>query len=557
VIILIPVYEKIEKKITLISIFDIFAWIKHAHTMKRNHSYSTRQWIILQVCILVIIPGFISAQYQDRIWVFGRPYAGSSNATLNFGNQPVPSGPIFTLPNGQPSSISTSNGNEQWAVVVNPFTGNVIFYTDGKQVFDHVNAVIPSIDLGANVSSVQPVAIAPVPRSDLKAKNSYNLYYIFSNGTGSFFSSFVNGNIVYHIYDYVNQTFSQTFTLPGPYGTADVTEGMKIIPCDNNPDVLWLVTSLFPYTGLTTKYVVYKIDKNVVTYHGDFDFGPAKAPLNTGASPIIYITYSRAGTPAGITNVGFASQYPPAVFTCQFDNINGAFLPNTVKTCNTGYTSSIPSIYTCEFSPNGRFLYYSVYRTTATTNALFQVDLTDSVLTPTQVKSFNYPYAGGLKQGPDSLIYHVHDDGYETHAMKIGRILTPNQKFIPGTTPINQFYQENFQIYNNVFGIGLCEFLVIPYTVQIGTDDFPAAEGLDLQLYPNPADDFLHLRLNPEDAQGGTIILSDLHGKQIISVPAGQTRELEIPTGHLPEGVYLLHCITPNRTNLQKVMIAH
>jgi hypothetical protein len=523
--------------------------------MKRDLLYVKIHWIIVPVFLLVSLPGFLSAQYQNRVWVFGRPYSGTTNATLYFGNQLAPSGPVVSLPNGQPTAISTTNGNEQWAVVVDPFTGDVIFYTDGKQVFDKVNALIPSIDLGANVSSVQPVAIAPVPRSDIKAKNSYNLYYIFSNGTGSFFSSFVNGKIVFHIYDYVNQTFSQTYTLPGPYGNADVTEGMKIIPCDNNPDILWLVTSLFPYTGLTTKYVVYKIDKNVVTYHGDFDFGPAKAPLNTGASPIIYITYSRAGTTGGITNVGFASQYPPAVFTCKFDNINGAFLPNTVKTCNTGYTSSIPSIYTCEFSPNGRFLYYSVYRTTATTNALFQVDLTDSLLTPTQVKSFNYPYAGGLKLGPDSMIYHVHDDGYDTHAMKLGRILTPDLKFIPGVTPVNQFYQENFQTYNNVFGIGLCEFLVIPYMVQIGTEYPAQTRGINLQIFPNPADNALHIRFEPDI--NGIIMLTDLHGKQIFRSAGDQSGAIVVPTSHLPNGVYLLHCITPTHKQLQKVIIAH
>lgn len=523
--------------------------------MNRNFLLTKTPSAILFVFLLACIPGSLNAQYQDRVWVFGRPYSGTSNATLYFGNQPAPSGPVVSLPNGQPSAISTTNGNEQWAVVVNPFTGNVIFYTDGKQVFNHLNAVVPSIDLGANVSSVQPAAIAPVPRSDIKAKNNYNLYYIFSNETGSYFSSFVNGKIVYHIYDYVNQTFSQTYTMPGPYGTAAVTEGMKIIPCDNNPDVLWLVTSLFPTTGLESKYVVYKIDKNVVTYHGDFDFGPAKLPLNSGASAINYMTYSRAGTSAGITNMAFASQFPAIVFTCQFDNINGAFLTNTVKTCNTGYPSSIPSVYTCEFSPNGRFLYYSVYRTTATTNALFQIDLQDAVLSPTQVKSFNYPYAGGLKLGPDSMIYHVYDDGYDTHAMKIGRILTPNQKFIPGVTPINQFYQENFQTYNNVYGTGLCEFLVIPYTVQIGTEDLTTDDDTNLQIYPNPADDVIQIRFFSDNH--GTIILTDLFGKQIISIPANQTRETELNTSNLPNGVYLLHYHTPTQKHLQKVIIAH
>lgn len=398
------------------------------------------------------------SQLQDRIWIFGRPLSGSSNATLYFENL---SNPVVNLPGGQPNNITTSNGIEQWAVVTNPITGNLVFYTDGKNVFDNQNNLVSSLNLGANVSSSQPVAIAPVPRSDNKI--TYSEYYIFSNSTGANATTCDIGTITYRVYDIAAQTFGASQNLPGTYGTMDVTEGMKIIPCDNNSEVLWLIVSLFPYPGYENKYVVYKIDKTVVSYQGSYDIGPQKMPLSgNNCSPIIDITYTKANTNFGITNVGISLQYSSSVFTCQFDNINGQFLTNTVKECNTGYTTSVPSVYNLEFSPNGNFLYYSVYFAAGNTNQLFQIDLDDAVLTPTLINTYNFKYAGGLKLGPDSLIYYIYDTGYNSNALKLGRILQPNVKYIPGTTPYNQFFEENFKTYSNTYGFGLCEFLVMP-----------------------------------------------------------------------------------------------
>jgi hypothetical protein len=528
---------------------------------KKNRTTSIKitqmkKYVILSMMLLFV--HIVSAQYQNRNWIFGRPFSGATNATLFFGDQPVPINPVINLGSGQPNSIATSNGNEQWAVVTNPFTGAVVLYTDGKSVFDHQHNLVSSFDLGGNVSSVQPVAIAPVPRSDLKS--NYNQYYIFTNGTGSFMASYQIGKVTYRVYDYLTQTFGPLVNLPGPYGMADVTEGMKIIPSDSDPDILWLVVSLFPTTGYETKYVVYKIDKNIVTYHADFDFGPQKSGIpGSGASPIIYITYSRANTIGGITNVGFSMQYTPAVFTCEFDNLNGQFLTNTVKSCNTGYSSSIPTIYNLEFSPNGRFLYYSVYRTTASANALFQVDLQDASLTPTLIKSFSAPYAGGLKQGPDSLIYHIHDDGYNSQVLKVGRLLQPDVKFVPGITPINQFYEENFKTFSGVFGIGLCEFLVMPYVVPIppnGLEDMVSdMQSVVMQVSPNPAVSILSVDFRSNAMHQGVIRVADLYGKLIYESPVVATGTHQIDLANFPAGVYNVKASFEHQVLSRKIII--
>jgi hypothetical protein len=499
--------------------------------------------------LIVLIGNKLYSQLQDRIWIFGRPITGSTNATLYFGNL---SNPVVNLPNGQPNNITVNNGAEQWAVVTNPFNGKLIFYTDGKNVFDSLNNMVSSLDLGGNPSCSQPVAIAPVPRSDTKA--SYKVFYIFSNETGATATSADTGTITYRFYNAVSQTFGTSHNLPGIYGTATVTEGMKIIPCDNNGDILWLIVSLYPSPGYERKYVVYKIDKNIVTYQGDYDLGAIKMPLaGSFASPIIDITYTKANTNFGISNVAFALQYSSAVFTCQFDNINGQFLTNTAKTCSTGYASSMPTVYNVEFSPNGKLLYYTVYAFNGSSNELFQIDLQDPVYTPTLIHSFPYEYGTGLKLGPDSLIYNIYDNGTYSNQIKLGRILQPNIKYIPGTTNYSQFYQENFQTYTNVYGGGLCEFLVLP-TVASGIFETQNSNTAGLSMYPNPASDVVTMSIENRTNTIFTVNIYNAIGKLVRSEFLTQDQQ-QINIDDLCNGVYTVSVSSKDLIENQRLII--
>ena len=65
---------------------------------------------IFLILTIFLLSNNIYSQLQDRIWIFGRPFSGSSNATLYFGNL---SNPVVNLPSGQPDNITTTNGNEQ------------------------------------------------------------------------------------------------------------------------------------------------------------------------------------------------------------------------------------------------------------------------------------------------------------------------------------------------------------------------------------------------------------------------------------------------------------
>jgi hypothetical protein len=501
------------------------------------------------ICFLILISSNLYSQLQDRIWIFGRPTSGSTNATLYFGNL---SNPVTALPSGQPNQITSTNGWEEWAVVTNPYTGNLIFYTDGQNVFDNQHNLI-DLDttvagfesLGASKSSSQPVALSVIPRLE---KSSYTNYYIFSNPTGAIGSSIGIGPITYRIYNVASQSFSASMNLPGSYGTTSVSEGMKIIPCDNNLNKLWLITSLFPYSGNERRYVVYEILDNTITYNGVFDMGPNKAIISVGASPLINIVYTKANANYGITNVGFSLQSTSSVFTCQFDNINGQFLTNTTKTYNTGF-GELPAVYDLEFSPNGRFLYYTVYNSSAS-NDLYQIDMQDAVYNPVLVHNYPYRYSGGLGIGPDSLIYHIYDSGYDSQVLRLGRILQPDVKYIPGTTDYSQFYEGNFQTYNNTWGINFCEFLTLPRIIT----GIPSEEqnSSTIDIFPNPIKDILTIDA-PQINGEYTISISTINGQEVLKQKINENSgKSEINISNLSSGVYIIKAKTDKGIMVKK-----
>jgi len=273
--------------------------------------------------IVFLIAEIASAQYQDRYWIFGRTnYDGSTgnptNVNIDFYPQALTLYNTNAPPPGinpPPNNISNNNGFEGWAVVTNPTTGQLIFYTDGRMVYDDQhNNITPAGGLGANPSSSQPVAVCVVPVCP------FNQYYIFSNPTGVDVGSVITNDAVsYRIYT-VGEGFSPEVSLPGDFGDVAVGEGMQIIPSKTDPFTFWLIIP----TSTGSDYVVYRIDENGITLNGSFNFGP---PVQGDpSSAIMNITYRDDGS-ANNVNVGFtASGEPDYVFTNQFDTTNGTFL---------------------------------------------------------------------------------------------------------------------------------------------------------------------------------------------------------------------------------------
>jgi gliding motility-associated-like protein len=107
----------------------------------------------------LIITSAVNSQLQNNNWIFGY------GARVNFSG-PIPIG----------SSNAAINSNESTASVSDPATGQLLFYTDGRKVWNANNQVMPN---GANLlggfynSCTQGALIVPFPEDSQR-------YYLFT-----------------------------------------------------------------------------------------------------------------------------------------------------------------------------------------------------------------------------------------------------------------------------------------------------------------------------------------------------------------------------------------
>lgn len=393
-------------------------------------------------------------QYHDRYWVFGRVNAPTNMTNINFDFYPDGSSLYNTAeaPPGMgpaPDNISNTNGFEGWGVVTKPETGELLFYTDGEDVFDaNHQDITPSGGLGANASSSQAVAIAVNPVCP------FNQYYIFSNPTGVFNGGSASGPVTYRLYT-VGGGFSAITPLPGANGGQSVGEGMAVISSKTDPFTSWLIVRLLDPTPTGSNYVVYRIDENGISHNATFNFGPPVT--NNPYSPIMNIAYVDNGSADDVI-VGFSvSGSPNRVFTNTFNTTTGSFYgaANTVATFSSG------TLYDLEFSPGGNFIYYASYFP----SALYQVSIDGG--TAVQMRNFGNLRAGGLKRAPDGYIYHIYDAGESNAAgqVRIGRLVQPETAY--NGSNFNELYEADFNssvsmVYENVLAFNFPEFAGVP-----------------------------------------------------------------------------------------------
>lgn len=128
------------------------------------------------------------------------------------------------------------------AVVTDPATANLLFYTDGSRVYDATHRLMPNgSGLSANTAANQPVVVCPVP-------GQANKYFIFTNNAnfttgGSINRSVVDmalfGNAVFPSPGLGNvETANKNVAVPG---LSNRSEAMMVIAHANGTD-FWLIT---------------------------------------------------------------------------------------------------------------------------------------------------------------------------------------------------------------------------------------------------------------------------------------------------------------------------
>lgn len=278
------------------------------------------------------------------------------------------------------------------AVATDPSNADILFYTDGVNVYNANHVVMPNgAGLTANSSSNQPVVISPKPGDS-------TMFYIFTNT-----ANYPAGGAV--SIDTVDMKLFGGSVFPAPAlgdlknpkngavaGLTNRAEGMAIIPHANGTD-FWLITQ----QNSSQNFSATLIDK-------------------THTFPTT--TTSGMGVPMSVANFSYSRKLKKVAVSAQdpttdaiilnFDDATGSFTFDRFI-YNTGKaTATNQSIYDIQWDNAGQYLYISRVGEAGINADVLQYDyLNPSNTLASALKTPEFR-SWGLQLGPDSAIYHIY-----------------------------------------------------------------------------------------------------------------------------------------------------
>jgi len=323
------------------------------------------------------------SQNQANNWYFG-PGAG-----LSFNTNP-PS-PLF---DGATYNEPTQNHSEGTAVISDN-TGNLLFYTNGEQLWDRNHNVMPNgNNLLGHLSSTQSSLIVPMPGSE-------RYFYVFTND--GFFEDSLKNGLRYSMVDMcLNNDNGDVLPNRKNRFVLDYTsEKLTAVRHSNNTD-FWIITQKYETNNfhaylLTASGITDSLISSVGTIHRDYCIptsNPTKAALGVlKASPNGTRLICLSGQ--GCNNIS-------ELFN--FNRFTGA----VTNPLNLNTDNAAGGLYGASFSPDSRKLYISSY---INNDNIYQYDLTSNIpaiilASKTTIAShLGGPWYMGMEIGPDSKIY--------------------------------------------------------------------------------------------------------------------------------------------------------
>lgn len=274
-----------------------------------------------------------------------------------------------------------------------PINGNLLFYTDGLNIYDGSHVVMPNGGgLTGNTSGNQPTAICPVPGQPGK-------YFVFANSAnfpaaGAITVSVVDMNLFGNA-PFPTPALGDVESKNAAVGLINRAEGMIIIPDANGIDFYLITQQINSQT-----FSVTTID--AASYAGTFNttnFSGIAVPM--AAANIAYHagTGRLAVSPQDTNTDAIILTFNPASGTLAFDRyIVNSGLP----------TFSNQSIYDIEFSHTGRYLYLSRHGDGTVAPDVFQYDYSNPTASLTSILPAPVFRSYGLQMAPDSAMYHLY-----------------------------------------------------------------------------------------------------------------------------------------------------
>ncbi|WOI23665.1 T9SS type B sorting domain-containing protein [Nonlabens ulvanivorans] len=335
------------------------------------------------LAFLFILPLLSNAQGEASWWFFGE------NASLDFSTGvPLPG------PNG---SLFTTEG----CSTISDECGNLLFYSDGSQVWDRNGTQMPNgFGLSGNGTSAQSAIIIP----DLTNSNVYFVITVFQVLEYSIVNMNLNGGL--------------GDVVPGRKNISLLTSTQEKVTAtlNDNGDRYWIVgfdngtyTAWQAGGGLVDTNPARVITSPIAASNG----------LNDSRG---YLRLSPDATKIVNTSVG------DPLLVCDFNNTNGV-VSNPITLTNPGSTSD--EYYGAEFSPNSRMLYVNANSNnggngniTNNSKQLLQYDTQGAagwqnapVILSTDVGEGR----GALQLGIDGKIYHA-----RTYTQSLGVVRDPD-----------------------------------------------------------------------------------------------------------------------------------
>ncbi|HEY0744100.1 MAG TPA: PKD domain-containing protein, partial [Chryseosolibacter sp.] len=348
---------------------------------------------LLLLFILIQAKNAFSQQYQGHNWYFGNSASG-----IRFNR----SDNSATLVNNQRTPFGTGGS----AVASDPVNGNLLFYTDGSQIYDATHNLMPNGSaLGANISGNQPVAIAKAPGPGKR-------YFVFVNDA----NNTTGGTISVREID-MNALGNALFPSPAlgagtsPTNTAVAglttrSEAMITVPHANRED-FWLIThengapnyTVTLFTAANPPVSTISAGLGLIEVAANFSYHPG--------SGRIAVSPQEATRDIEILN---------------FNNSTGV-LSFGQRVLNSGVQSTIAqAIYDTEWSNSGDFLYISRHGEPGIQADVVQYDVNNQLNTITSVlpQPNNLIRSYGLQMAPDSAIYHLYEQN--SGVFQLGKI---------------------------------------------------------------------------------------------------------------------------------------
>jgi PKD repeat protein len=333
---------------------------------------------VLGIIFIALSTTIFAQDLSQHNWYFGSTTSGirfnrGTNVAQSVNNQAIPFG----------------RGGS--AVATDPATANLLFYTDGIQVYDACHFAMPNGNgLLGQPDANQPAAVAPMP-------GQTNRWYIFTNS-----SNFTTGGVISQSEVDLNQFGNAVFPAPalGVVGAKNIampglvnrSEGMIVVPHANQTD-FWLIS----HQNGTQSYA---------------------ATLINAAAAFPSIVSTGIGFPTSVANFSYYAPTSKIAVAPQdantdalilnFDNTSGLItFDRFIFNSATAATNS-QSIYDIEWDTKGQYLYLSRHGDAGIAANVFQYDYQNptTTLAPTATAPVFRSY--GLQLAPDSAIYHLY-----------------------------------------------------------------------------------------------------------------------------------------------------